>query len=527
MKEMADRLAGELVKYGIKYAFGLTGSGISLDLITSLEDRGVRFYPAAHEAAAVLMAGACCRDGIVRAVAIGIKGPGFANFIPGILSNYYEARPALTISETYSRVVPRYFAHKRADHFAICRDFIKGYAKLDKDLNGLDHLINLAMQEVPGPIHLDIANIPEHKTAIFINPLNREMQTDHFENQQSEQIVYAIEHSNKPAIILGSMVSRHLNSIRWDQIGVPVLTTAAAKGCIDENSAFFGGIVTGEINTLSPENTILKEADLIIALGFRNTEVIRPGALDAKVIVIDNVQQHFNDGFHADLIYRSASIADFIELLLPKIAKKTWGEDAIRSYWREVDRELYKEKWLPAQILKVLQAHLGNDAILVLDTGLFCTIGEIVWKAKTPLHYCGSSNGRFMGTSIPTAIGLSVANPGMSILCVFGDGGVRPYLAEIKLAVEHQLPILFLYMSDGSYGSIKQATKTRKISNTSVEIASASWYLSVAAMGCKAVQLKKMKELDDLLRQIDQKGPLFIEVVFDKESYATMTNNLR
>ncbi|QYR19843.1 hypothetical protein KZ483_18425 [Paenibacillus sp. sptzw28] len=529
MKEIADRLAEELVKHGIRYVFGLTGSGISLDLVTSLEDRGVRFCPAAHEAAAVLMAGACCRDGKVSAAAIGIKGPGFANFIPGILSNYYEARPALTISEAYSSESPRFYAHKRIDHFSMCSAFIKGYSKLDKHFKGLDQLNKLATQEVPGPIHIDIASKLEENISIHINPLNSAgLNSSMMGDEQSEQIIQAIKHSAKPAIILGSMVSRHFNFVRWGEIGVPVLTTAAAKGCIDENSAFYGGLVTGEIKKLSPENAILKEADLIIAFGLRNTEVIRPSSFDAKVIIIDNVEPEFNDGFRADLIISSNAAEKYIDMILSKIASKPWGDDLLRTYWREVDRELYKEEWLPAQILKDIQAHLSSDTILVLDTGLFCAIGEIVWKAKSPLHFCGSSNGRFMGTSIPTAIGLALSNLEMKILCVVGDGGVRPYLAEIKLAVEHKLPILFIYMSDGGYGSVKQAATNRKISETAVEITNSSWYRCVEAMGCESVQLKKKKGLEHILQVMDRKnGPMFIEIIFDPESYASMTMNLR
>ncbi|MBL1828579.1 hypothetical protein ELE35_29995, partial [Klebsiella pneumoniae] len=91
---------------------------------------------------------------------------------------------------------------------------------------------------------------------------------------------------------------------------------------------------------------------------------------------------------------------------------------------------------------------------LILDTGLFCTIGETIWKASKPSDFCGSSNGRYMGCAIPTAIGVAISNQGKRVICVMGDGGIRPYFPEILLAVEENLPILFLLISDGYYGSV-------------------------------------------------------------------------
>ena len=43
-------LARNLANRGLKYAFGITGSGLSLSLITELERLGVHYYSVSHEA---------------------------------------------------------------------------------------------------------------------------------------------------------------------------------------------------------------------------------------------------------------------------------------------------------------------------------------------------------------------------------------------------------------------------------------------------------------------------------------------
>src|SRR3990167_4959990 len=63
MHEQLSRLAERLVEHGLAHAFGVTGSGASLRLITELEARGVRYLPTSHEAAAAIMAGAGRRAG--------------------------------------------------------------------------------------------------------------------------------------------------------------------------------------------------------------------------------------------------------------------------------------------------------------------------------------------------------------------------------------------------------------------------------------------------------------------------------
>ena len=81
MRPHVVQLAEDLKNAGIQYAFGVTGGGASLQLITELEKKGINYIPVAHEAAAPIMAGATCADGTMRAVAISIKGiPSLSNF---------------------------------------------------------------------------------------------------------------------------------------------------------------------------------------------------------------------------------------------------------------------------------------------------------------------------------------------------------------------------------------------------------------------------------------------------------------
>jgi len=109
-----------------------------------------------------------------------------------------------------------------------------------------------------------------------------------------------------------------------------------------------------------------------------------------------------------------------------------------------------------------------------------------------------------------------------------GDGGVRPFWAEIKIAVAERLPICFLLMSDGRYGSIVAAGQAANLAPSAVNIPNASWFEAAAAIGCPAQRVNSLDALTDAFnawRACD--GPCFIEIPFPPETYAAMTADVR
>jgi len=520
-KGYIEALARGLIAAGVRYIFGITGSGASLKLITKLQQKGVRYFPVGHEAAAAFMAGACCRDGRSRAVAITIKGPGFANLVPGILSNRYEGRPAITVSEAYDSDIPHYRAHKRMNHEAFCAELTKAYAFVDGKDDQIPRLVNFAQAEPPGPVHIDLGGTPvkmDLADSIGKHVIN-----------QSEigEVLSQISYSQKPLLILGALAGR-MNLIDLDKLKIPVVTTAAGKGSFDENSEFSGGIITGEIKPLSPEEGVIDKADLIVAIGLRNTEVIKATKYCAPLIMIDEIDHGLQDGFDPALKLIGCNAAKVYGQLLDTLNSKSWGMDVIDDYRIRILKALEFESWLPAGVFHKLQEFLPQKTTLVLDTGFFCTIGETVWRAATPENFCSSSIGRFMGAAIPTAIGVGVSQDKGCVLCVMGDGGVSPYLGEIKLAVNEKLPILFVCMSDGRYGSVAAFADNNKEVQRAVIFENPLWTETLIGLGCEALRIDNYRQLSDITSKWrNQKGPLFLELPFEPSSYAEAAKQLR
>lgn len=513
-------LASILKKEGVVHAFGVTGGGPSLHLIQALIDLGVTYHPAAHEAAAAMMAGAACRMGETKAITVGIKGPGFANFFPGIVSNHYENRPTLLVVEHYMHAMPSFVMHKRLNHETAGKEIFKAKSTCDERAKVATELMATARAEAPGPTLLQIAKAPDESAMATMPPVL-------WESGNLHALCERIGQAQRPALILGGVVARHYEGQKLAQVTVPVATTAAGKGCFNETSPYSAGIVTGEVKQLSPEHAVLRKADLLIAVGLRNTEVVIPKAYRVPLLSLDlidgTIGGYFRGGIEPTMEVVHPDLTEALDEIVDTLSGHCWGGDLVAARQQSL-AELFGEAWAPPMAFKMLP--VSEDITLVLDTGYFCTVGETVWQATSPRSFCGSSNGRFMGTAVPTAIGLSIAEPDRKVICVCGDGGIRPYLAEIRLAVARQLPILFVLMTDGLYGSIAWTGRTLGFNEDAFTIKDNSWLAVIEAMGLPAYAAHNADEMAKL-PLLPKHGPAFLELHFDPKLYYESASELR
>lgn len=517
-------LAGALAEHGVKALFGVPGSGLSLQLITALEQLGVPFYGTAHEGSAAIMAGAFgLRSGSGPGCAVSIRGPGLANMLPGLLANYYEQLPLVSMAEAFGPETPRFQMHKRLDHAAATAVCTKAYATLGSPRSTVTRLVACARREIPGPVHLDLVT---QGPPVFVTRDSAE-EPGYAGADSWSRVRRVLDRSRRPLVIVGGVATRLGWGMRLAELRIPVLTTLAAKGVVDETLPFAAGVFTGDGKALSPEAQLLAEADLVVGLGLRNLEVLQPGPFTRPLVIADVIGRDLAEGFEPleflrmDKGHQVASVLDPLEA-------KEWGKEIVAESLDRVRRRLTDARWLPGALFAWLERGLPDVGCFVVDTGFFCTVAEHVLRARRAGAFFASANGRFMGTGLPTAIGVALAGRSAPTVCALGDGGVRMYVADVKLAVEERLPILFLLLSDGRYGSIAGTSAARGMSQRAVTIPSPSWSGAVEAMGCPAAQVKEMEEFASVVGRWDSRcGPIFVEAVFDPERYAGMIEGVR
>ena len=514
IETIAELLSG----VGVTHAFGICGSGPSLTLIGALDKRGITYINASHEASAAMMAGAATRVSGVPALSISIKGPGLVNAVAGISYNHFEDTPSISISESYGPDSPAWRMHKRIDQFGLLSPIVKRYCSISEFVHNPREIMSETFAETPGPLHIDLFEGTSKGSQ------DRIKESKHLPSSLSSAIS-RIGAAVRPLVILGSVTKRVRLEVEIASLKLPILTTAAARGVLSENSPFAAGIFTGDGKEHSLEVHLLSACDLVIAIGVRTSEITGQNFGGRPILRFDYIESTHVRDFPKPIEHDISCSLNGLKEVFSALESLEWGNDLASELRIGLLDYLNLDQWLPAQCFKVID-DLKIPHALALDTGSFCTIGEHVWRANRDRILIGSNNGRFMGGSIPSSIGMAIAAPGIPVYCAVGDGGIQAYPAELKLIMALKLPICILFMSDGQYGSIACAAPDGS-SMSALMIKMPSWYRVAEAMGMNSARCENGASFREIIDNWDRQSPLFIECIFDRSAYLVMTKGLR
>ncbi|MBN1849823.1 MAG: thiamine pyrophosphate-binding protein [Deltaproteobacteria bacterium] len=521
---MADieTLAESIKARGVTHVFGIPGSGPSLTLLDSLEKKGIPFYLNHFEGAGVLMAGAMGRLSGKAGVAVGIKGPGLANMLPGIAACRLENFPVVSLSEAYPPDTPSHTSHKRLDHQALIAGGAKGRRFFSLKGPNFTDLAVWAEEEVPGPVHMDFSASPIPSDMPI--PGNKHGKIS--SGPDSQKIFDIVSNSHRPIIIAGTCAIRKKMAPALNSLAVPSFSVAAAKGIIDETLPHAAGIFTGVGGEFTPEFSIIPMADLIIGIGLRHNEVLNVKPFGCKSINLDPLGDELGYGFEFDHVF-SLEAGD-VESLLAGLRCKSWGLTELSDQIRNIRRHMLRDSFMPANVFRRVEKYFDHQLRIVLDTGHFCTIGEHVFRIRKPEHYLSAGQGRYMGIGLPLSIGASLYDPDIPTVLFSGDGGIGMFISEVKLAAQFEVPLIIILMSDGYLGSIRASSISNRMTERPVTILQPSWYRVFQAMDIHSMIAKSENDLEEILNSWRmERGPLFIETRFDPEAYQHMVDGIR
>jgi len=505
-------LARELARLGVRNVFGIPGEGPSLELLSELERSGCEFEAVGHEGAAALMAGGYGRVTGTPGVSLSIKGPGFANLLAGIATNWLDRNPSVSLSESYGPGSSPLRMHKRLAHALMVKPIVKAYAD-----NPSPHLIsqlwNTCISEEPGPVHIDISGRLNGETY-------ESFQENYTPGTLSKKTTESIRVSQRPLVIAGSLAARRA----WRK-EIEIFTTVAGKGAVSEELGWSAGVFTNAGGLLSPERVLIPNADLIVGLGLRTTELLDSKPLAKSLVLLDELSGQAR-GLQAreECCVNEKGIREALQLL----AEKEWGQEEVLDTKLRLTARFQSDSWLPGSVLQTAQASLPSHTRFVLDTGSFCTIGEHALVARGPNQVMGSSGARSMGVSLPFGIGAVLAAPQVPIVVVVGDGGVRMYPETMTVAIRRRLPLIVMIMNNGNYSSVRQAAVVKGLSQKPVVLDRCRWSSVFEAMGCISERIDSQAALRQALHSWTQVGgPLVLELPFEPERYLAMTEGIR
>ena len=217
---------------------------------------------------------------------------------------------------------------------------------------------------------------------------------------------------------------------------------------------------TGHGGPLAPEGALIRGSDLVVGLGLRNLEVLGVFPFETPLVSIDEVDASYVSGWTPVAVSSAPQpeTASLVEEVLEAIGERSWGDALVAETVARVRGSLTAHEWLPGSLLTTLEKLAPPSAVLVVDTGSFAVVAEHFWRAREPRGFLGSANGRYMGTALPMALGAALADPSRPVVCLVGDGGLPPHVAELRLAVARKLRLLLVLLTDGRFGSVAAAS---------------------------------------------------------------------
>ncbi len=508
---MIERVAKILAERTVGPSFGIPGGGPSLALIDIMTAAGRPFITTHFEGSAALMAGAVGRLSGAPGLAMAIKGPGFANMAAGLATCRLEALPVVAAVEAYGHDVGPIKQHKRLGHAGIADDVAKAHVSLAASTDEITLACASAGEETPGPVILELAETSTGK-----------MDTPKKPSTNQTEFFRLLTQAKTPVVIAGTLAIRYGVGAALESLDIPVFTTAAAKGVVDERRVNAAGIFTGAGADLAPETQLMPGADLVVGIGLRAQELLSLDAITCQIISVEAVSPAAPNRYAA-LVSPGELTETFAAL-----AGKSWGLDELVTAKANLANALLGAPFLPAHCFSALGARFGTGYRLVLDTGHFCTIGEHMTPVAAPDRYLSSAMGRSMGAALPLAIGGALHDAEIPTVLAIGDGGIGMFFSELRIAVAHRLPILVLFMRDGAFGSIRSAAKARGLNEAPLIIGQPSWRGAAEGIGLQSTAADDEQSFVDALREWrPADGPGLIEVGFPADPYRDMTSTLR
>ncbi len=490
---MKQLISKQLVKYledrGVEYLFGLCGH-TNIAVLTALEGSKVTFVNTRHEQIAAHMADGYARARHKTAVLLSHLGPGLTNASTGVANAALDSIPMVVIA---GDIPSHYYGkhphqevnlHSDASQSEIYRPFVKRVWRVERpDLfpEILEKAFQLAESGRPGPVlvsvPMDIFSM-EVDTALFerLALHTKALHKPSMDDPTAEKIVRALLEAKNPVIyagggILGADAAAELAEFAT-HLQIPVAHSLMGKGALPDDHPLTLGM-TGFWGTKFV-NEKCRTADWVIGLGTRFAEADCSSWEDeftfsfppTRLIHIDIDPNEIGRNYPAEIgvvtdLKQALTVLNRVaKTLVPTARKNEKLVVEIADYRAEFladNRPLTVAPGFPMQperILSVVREVLPRDAIITTDVGWNKNgVGQ-----QFPIYTPGSilTPGGFatMGFGAPAALGAKLACPDKVVLALVGDGGFGQNPAMLATAVEMGIPVIWVVMNNGAYGTI-------------------------------------------------------------------------
>lgn len=477
----AEMVVRSLIDQGVKHVFGYPGGAV-LDIYDALHTvGGIDHILVRHEQGAVHMA-----DGYARAtgevgVVLVTSGPGATNAITGIATAYMDSIPMVVLSGQVPSSLIGYDAFQECDMVGISRPEVKHsfLVKRTEDIPAvLKKAFYLASSGRPGPVVIDLpkdivgpaVRMPyAYPQDVSMRSYNPTVQGHRGQIKRALQTILA---AKKPVMYVGGGAinagcEAELLALA-EQLNLPVTSSLMGLGAFPGTHRQSVGML-GMHGTYEANKT-MHHADVIFAVGVRfddrTTNNLAKYCPDATVLHIDIDPTSISKTVDADIpIVGDAKqvLVQMLELLAQD--EKAQDHDALRDWWQSIEQwrardclgyDKHSGTIKPQAVIETLHRLTKGDAYVTSDVGQHQMFAALYYPFDKPRRWINSGGLGTMGFGLPAALGVKLALPEETVVCVTGDGSIQMNIQELSTALQYNLPVVVVNLNNRYLGMVKQ-----------------------------------------------------------------------